>query len=184
MCPDELEKMNAVEKELSEFNIPKWCLNANSTCQIQLYLNITASRGYAVQPLFITVDPERDSNEMVAKYVKEFSPKLLGLTGSMQQISDVCKTFRVYFSAGPKDKDNDYIVRVTLGSWHPKSVLIALMLIVFSFKFRQVDHTIIMYLMNPDGEFVNYYGQTKQKDEIADNIDLEILKYMRIKKKS
>lgn len=58
------------------------------------------------------MDPERDTSEVLEKYIKEFSSKLIGLTGTKKQISDVCKKFRVYFSAGPKDKDDDYIVSI------------------------------------------------------------------------
>ena len=46
--------------------------------------------GKSVQPVFISNDPERDNPKQVKAYVKEFHPKLLGLTGSMQQVSGVC----------------------------------------------------------------------------------------------
>ncbi|KAE8577328.1 hypothetical protein XENTR_v10004533 [Xenopus tropicalis] len=119
ICPEEIEKMILVVDEIDK---------------IPTLPNLT--------PLFITIDPERDSKDAVANYVKEFSPKLIGLTGSSEQIEKVAKAYRVYFSSGPKDEDNDYIV----------------------------DHTIIMYLLAPDGSFVDYYGQNKRNAEISSSI--------------
>jgi len=127
ICPEEMEKIAEVVDDLST----------------------KASEYGEVQPLFITVDPRRDGVKEVAEYVKEFHPKLIGLTGTEDQIKEACKAFRVYFSAGPEDTDEDYIV----------------------------DHTIIVYLINPEMEFVDYYGQTKDKDMIVNSTMLHMAKY-------
>ncbi|XP_020641552.2 protein SCO1 homolog, mitochondrial [Pogona vitticeps] len=119
ICPEELEKMIEV---------------VNGIDEIPSLPNIT--------PLFITIDPERDTKEAIAAYIKEFSPKLIGLTGTKEQIDQVARVYRVYYSSGPKDEDNDYIV----------------------------DHTIIMYLVGPEGEFVEYFGQNKTSEEIIGSI--------------
>lgn len=126
ICPDELEKMIEVVDEIDG---------------IQSLPNLT--------PILITIDPERDTPEAMATYVKEFSPKLVGLTGSVQQVEQVSRSYRVYYSQGPKDEDNDYIV----------------------------DHTIIMYLVGPDGEFVEYYGQNKRSPEISSSIASHMRKH-------
>ncbi|XP_033826968.1 protein SCO1 homolog, mitochondrial [Periophthalmus magnuspinnatus] len=126
ICPDELEKMIEVVEEIDG---------------IRSLPNLT--------PILITIDPERDTPEAMAAYVKEFSPKLVGLTGSIDQIEQVSRSYRVYYSQGPKDEDNDYIV----------------------------DHTIIMYLVGPDGQFVEYYGQNKRRAEISSSIASHMRKF-------
>ncbi|KAI4501249.1 hypothetical protein M0802_003622 [Mischocyttarus mexicanus] len=125
VCPDELEKLALVVDQLeNEFKLK-------------------------VQPIFISVDPERDTPALVGKYIKEFSPKILGLSGSPEQIDKVCKAYRVYYSNGPKDVDNDYIV----------------------------DHTIIIYLIDPEGLFVDYFGQTHSAEQIVSSIMISKSKY-------
>jgi len=133
ICPDEMEKMSEVYDKLKE---AKKTTNAS-------YLG-------DVVPLMITVDPERDGVKQMKEYCKEFHPELIGLTGTPEKIMEACKAFRVYFSAGPRDDEDDYIV----------------------------DHTIIIYLLDPEGQFVDYYGQTKTADQIVTSVKLQMGKYI------
>lgn len=128
VCPEELEKMIQVVNEIDD---------------IPTLPDLT--------PLFITIDPERDTKEAIANYVKEFSPKLVGLTGTKEEIDQVARAYRVYYSPGPRDEDEDYIV----------------------------DHTIIMYLVGPDGEFLDYFGQNKKNAEIAGSIAAHMREHRR-----
>ena len=160
ICPEEMEKIaEAVREDLNVEEVVRYSVKVND-------LAVKAKDYGEVQPLFITVDPLRDGVKEVAEYVKEFHPKLIGLTGTEEQIKEACKGFRVYYSAGkiihtdwecdedflilgPKDEDEDYIV----------------------------DHTIIVYLINPDMEFVDYYGQTKDKEQIVNSTMLHMARY-------
>lgn len=119
VCPDELEKLaRAVRRLEAEPGLPP------------------------VQPVFVTVDPERDDAAALARYVRDFHPRLLGLTGSPEQVAQAARSYRVYYSAGPKDEDQDYIV----------------------------DHSVAIYLLSPDGLFTDYYGRARSAEQIADSV--------------
>ena len=94
-----------------------------------------------VQPLFITVDPRRDTSEVMAKYLKSFDPRIVGLTGSQQQIESVVRAYRVYVAL-PKTEGDDYLV----------------------------DHSGYLYLMSPQGRFVDVIAGDLPADQMADRV--------------
>ncbi|KAJ0165093.1 Protein SCO1, mitochondrial [Colletotrichum tanaceti] len=108
ICPDELDKM------------------------AQMYDLVEQKRPGSVLPIFITCDPERDTPAVVKEYLAEFHPKFIGLTGTYDEIKDMCKLYRVYFSTPQHVKPGqDYLV----------------------------DHSIYFYLMDPEGDFVEALGR-------------------------
>ncbi|KAM6984711.1 protein SCO2 homolog, mitochondrial [Aplochiton taeniatus] len=129
ICPDELDKMSAVVAALDKDNSLD-----------------------PVQPLFITVDPDRDDVPALKKYVIDFHPRLIGLTGTGEEVKQAGKDYRVYASAGPKDDDGDYIV----------------------------DHTILIYLVNPDGLFLDYYNRMKSQEQITESIRNHMKAYVKL----
>jgi len=105
-------------------------------------LDILGAKADKVAPLFITVDPERDTVEFLADYVASFHPRLIGLTGTPDHIAAVAKSYKVYYAKSRKSAGNDYLM----------------------------DHTSFVYLMDPDGKFLTMFrGQTDPK-AIAETI--------------
>ncbi|MCE9648239.1 MAG: SCO family protein [Parvibaculum sp.] len=96
-----------------------------------------------VQPVFVTVDPERDTPEALAKYVKQFDPRLIGLTGTPAQIAQVAKEYRVFYE---KVKDDDGSGDYTM------------------------DHSSVVYLMGPDGGFLSFFPPATSPDQMAEKI--------------
>ena len=119
--------------------------------QLTEWLDELDKRGIKnVQPIFITCDPSRDTPDVLKKYLSEFHPKLIGLTGTYEQIKHVCKVYRVYFSTPPNVKPGqDYLV----------------------------DHSIFFYLMDPDGEFINALGRQYDGPAGANKIQEHIEAY-------
>jgi len=100
-------------------------------------------RAERVQALFITVDPQRDTPEVLANYVKSFDPRIVGLTGTPEQIAAAAKAYRVYYapykSAGAPD---GYLM----------------------------DHTSVVYVMNEEGRFVATFTQETPAAQMADRL--------------
>jgi protein SCO1 len=96
-----------------------------------------------LQPLFITVDPERDTPEVMGKYVDSFDPRIVGLTGSPQQIADTAKEYGVYYTPHKSGKDDgDYLI----------------------------EHSSYIYIMDPRGIFVKAFDPDTPADRIAESL--------------
>lgn len=127
ICPDELDKLTEVITALDK--------------QTETKDNII--------PIFITVDPKRDKSEQVAAYIKDFHPKLVGLTGSSDDIKSICKAYRVYYSQNALTEGvDDYLV----------------------------DHSVFFYFVGPDGKFIEFFGRDLNASEIASKISEYITK--------
>ncbi len=101
------------------------------------------ARADRLQPIFISVDPKRDTPEVVKQYAAAFGPRLIGLTGTPEQVAAVAKEYRVYYAerrTGPGP--NDY----------------------------SMDHSSVLYLMGPDGKFVAPIRPDQNGTEMAADI--------------
>ena len=96
-----------------------------------------------LQPLFVTVDPERDTPAHLAEYVKLFHPRLIGLTGTADAIRRAADAYKVYYAKVPLGKDaGDYTV----------------------------DHTAFIYLMDRDGNYLGFFPPGTSADRMVEII--------------
>jgi protein SCO1/2 len=99
-----------------------------------------------VTPLFVTVDPARDTPAALADYVKLFDDRIVGLTGTDAQIASVARAYRVYYAKDTPKDSSTYLM----------------------------DHSSFMYLMGPDGKFRALFRQGMSAQELADAIHAQM----------
>lgn len=119
ICPAELQVMSAALDELG-------------------------SKANEIIPIFITLDPERDTPPVVTGYVMNFSPRFVGLTGSPEQIAEAAKAYRVTYSKFQEDetKPDDY----------------------------SIDHSALAYLMGKDGEYLTHFAYGTSAAKMAETL--------------
>lgn len=103
-----------------------------------------------LKPIFISVDPSRDTIGQMRHYSQDFHPAIDYLTGTTEQVAAVARAYRVYFSKVDEDADGEYLV----------------------------DHSIVLYLLSPDGEFLDFFTQKMQISDITKKIGA----YMELRK--
>ncbi|HEV7371043.1 SCO family protein [Arenibaculum sp.] len=94
-----------------------------------------------VQPLFVTIDPARDTPEALAGYVGLFHPRLVGLTGTPEQVAQAASAYKVYYAKAGDDPD-----------------------------YYLMDHSSFIYLMGPDGKFLDVFPRGAAPERIAEKV--------------
>ncbi len=96
-----------------------------------------------IQPVFVTIDPERDTPERLKSFVAEFDPRLIGLSGSPAQITAAAKAYRVYYAkAEDPEAGPDYLM----------------------------NHSSVIYLIDPRGRYVTHFNHGTAPDRIAERL--------------
>jgi protein SCO1 len=121
ICPTELQKISAALRTL-ETDAPALATK--------------------IQPVFISVDPERDTPAVLREYVKLFHPRLTGLTGTPAQVEAVKKAYRIYSAKVQPEGATEYTV----------------------------DHSSFIYLMGPDGRLLGIYRAEDDAGSITQDI--------------
>ncbi len=110
-------------------------------------LNDMGEAAKKIQPIFISIDPERDSPATTALYASHFSKNLIGLSGTPDQVKHAADSFKVYYSKVAQ----------------PGSALGYV-----------VDHSSFIYLMGPDGKYVDHFAGNVSEQELAEGLNHDV----------
>jgi protein SCO1/2 len=102
-------------------------------------VDLLAAQGLSATPIFISIDPERDTPEALDAYVENIHPKMVGLTGTEEQVKAASKAYRTYYKR--HNDDLEYYI---------------------------VDHSTQTYLMLPDHGFVEFFNRNTSAEKIAE----------------
>lgn len=97
-------------------------------------------KGRKVTPMFITLDPERDSVAVISRYLANFHPRFVGLTGTAEQIAGAAKAYHVYYAKAGEAAD--YLV----------------------------DHSALVFFMGPDGKYLAHFRHSDSSEKIAEGM--------------
>ena len=101
-------------------------------------VDLLAAQGHSATPVFITVDPERDTPEVVGDFAYNNHEKAIGLTGTQEQVQVASRAYRTYYKA--QDKSDEYYL---------------------------VDHSTFSYLVLPEHGFVEYFRRDISPEDMA-----------------
>lgn len=88
---------------------PDFC--PNDAAMMAAAVDILAERGLKVRPVFVSIDPDRDTPEVLAEWTDFFHPNMIGLTGSAEDVERIARTFRVYYAKPPAaENEDDYLM--------------------------------------------------------------------------
>lgn len=126
--------------------------NCPDACPLTLQKMATALKSIGqnadrVAPLFITVDPARDTPARLESYLENFDPRIVGLTGSNEQIAAAAKAYRVYYSPAEHEKSGADII----------------------------GHSTFLYLMNPAGQFDALLPSDVDADKLASTLRTKLV---------
>ncbi|MBC9881318.1 SCO family protein [Bradyrhizobium sp. INPA01-394B] len=114
---------------------------------ITLALDQLGSLASEVQPIFITIDPERD-DKVLAQYVSAFHPSLIGLTGTPDQIREVANSYKAFYTKVRDERTGDYAI----------------------------DHAGVIYLMGRDGKYLGFMPPQTAPDRLAEVLRTHLAK--------